>query len=312
MITSAHGDPPAVPPDDPDALPPDAEDNNVVLPEPPAEPAAPPDTEAANASSTAATPGQAHNSVSCGAANRGALSEAATLPRSGPGFTTPEPWWSRGHRHGTDELIGLITRAAALVDKQYPGGILGVADMSKRDGGALAGHRSHQSGRDADLIYYALDPQGQPFTPDEHMAYYSYSGRARYAKAPEFARNISERYFDMARNWALVKALVTDDQAPVEHIFVSDRIRTWLLRYADGAGEPKEIIDRARRLLKRPQDTGGHNDHMHIRVSCTADDEALGRCKNGIARKRGHKKFYSRVRCPVPPRPAIPPVAAKQ
>lgn len=307
MLNSAHADPPNEPAESPvaspDAEPPDARPPDQAL-ESPASPE--PLADAAAASAAPAGPDATRDSVSCGSANRGALSEAAMLPRSGPGFETPGPWWDRGRRYGTDELVSLIIRAAASVDKEHPGAILGVADLSARGGGAIAGHRSHQSGRDADLIYYALDPQGQPFRPDEHMAYYSYSGRARYAQAPTYARNIPERYFDMARNWALVKALMTDAHAPVEHIFVSDRVRKWLLRYADSAGEPEEIIDRARRLLKRPQSTGGHNDHMHIRISCTADDMARGRCKNSIARKRGRKKFYSRVRCPATPVAATP------
>lgn len=252
----------------------------------------------------------ARNSISCGSANRGALREAAEVPQTGHGFVIPDPWWSRGYRYGTDELVGLIKRAAAAVDLQHPGSTLGVADLSRSEGGALPGHRSHQSGRDADLIFYAMDPAGQPFHPDEHMPYFTYTGRAHYAKAPHWARGIPERYFDLARNWALVKALMNDREAQVEHIFVSRRIRRWLLDYAERIGEPEYLVKRAAVLLRRPP-LGGHNDHMHIRVACPADDAALGRCKNGIVRKPGRRKFYSRVRCPATPAPThSPPQAA--
>ena len=243
---------------------------------------------------------QLRDSLSCGSANRGALYLAAELARFGRGYTIPEPWWSRDRRFGTDELVDVIKRAAASVADTHPGATLGVADLSRAQGGAISGHRSHQSGRDADLIFYALDAQGQPFQPDNHMAFYSRSGRAYYAKAPKYDRTITERYFDLPRNWALVKALMTDDRARVEHMFVSSRIRRWLLRYAETIEEDPALIKRASRILKRPTSTGGHNDHMHIRVSCTEDDISQGRCKNSV--ERGRRKFYSRVRCPTRPK----------
>lgn len=278
---------------------------------PPAQPAPAKDqpvSAEAGASEPASTVDLYRNSISCGSANRGSLRSAAELPRQGQGFEIPEPWWSRDRRFGTDELVDVIKRTAAHVAEKHPGAVLGVADLSQERGGAISSHRSHQSGRDADLIFYALDAQGQPFRPDNHMAYYSRSGRAHYAKAPKYARPITERFFDLPRNWALVKALMTDERVTVEHMFVSRRIRRWLLRYAEKSGEDPELVKRASRILKRPASTGGHNDHMHIRVSCTSDDQALGRCKNRIA--RGRRKFYSRIRCPA--KPPTPDPAAKK
>lgn len=262
-------------------------------------PGAVPRASQAEQASPASQADQVQRSISCGAANRGSLHGPAEMPRQGAGFEIPEPWWSRGHHYGTDELVGLIVRAAAVVEATHPGARLGVADLSGQSGGALPGHRSHQSGRDADIIFYALDPQGNPFRPDEHMAYYTHTGRAYYAKAPRWARGIPERYFDLARNWALVKAMISDHEAQVEHIFVSSRVRRWLLDYARQAGEPEELVRRASSILKRATATGGHNDHMHVRIACSADDMALGRCRNGNAQKRGRRKFYSHVRCPI-------------
>ena len=241
------------------------------------------------------------DSVSCGAANRGSLSDAAELPQQGPGFQIPEPWWSRGYRYGTAELVGLIMRASAKVEAQYPGAILGVADLSKATGGALPRHRSHQSGRDVDIIFYALDPSGNPMAPDQHMAYFTSSGKAHYAKAPHWSKEIPERYFDLARNWALVKALITDDKATVQTIIVSSRIRRWLLQYARTIDESEELVAQAARILHRA-DGRTHNDHMHLRIACSEDDIAKGRCRDSIAARRpGKRKYYSRIRCPAPP-----------
>lgn len=240
-------------------------------------------------------------SVSCGATNRGALHGARALARAGVGYRIPDPWWSRGNRYGTEELVGLIERAAATVAARLPGGVLGVADLSRDGGGPIPGHRSHQAGRDVDIIFYALDPDGQPFPPDPHMPFYAASGRARYAHAPVFTRDIAERYFDLARNWELIKVLVTDAQVEVERIFVSHRIRRWLLDYARHIGEPEDLVRRAAVVLKRPSNAEAHNDHMHVRVACSEDDMAHGRCRNASApRPRRSRRWYSRIKCPRP------------
>ena len=237
-------------------------------------------------------------SLSCGSANRGALGNAAELPQQGPGFTTPEPWWSRGHRYGTNELIALLMRATAATATAFPGSMLGIADLSKESGGALPGHRSHQSGRDADLIFYTLDASGQPLTPDQYMGYFTNSGRAYYAKAPSWNRHIPERYFDLARNWALIKTLITDRDTVVQNIFVSRRIRRWLLDYARAIGEPDDLMMLAGTVLHAVDHS--HNDHMHIRIACSANDIAEGRCNDELApRRRGRRKYHRRVDCPV-------------
>ena len=240
------------------------------------------------------------DSVSCGAANRGALADAAELPETGEGYVVPEPWRGRDVRYGTQELVDLIQRAAKFVDASHPGAILGVADMSKKTGGACPGHQSHQSGRDADLLYYSTDDQGAPFEPDEHMPYYTSKGYAYYARKPVWTRDIPKRHFDVERNWTLVKALMGDPSVEIERIFVSDRIERWIIKYAKEIGEEEELVHRARVLLKRPRDSEPHNDHMHIRVKCSEQDVKQGRCAANFRRRRDGK-WRSRVRCPKAP-----------
>jgi penicillin-insensitive murein endopeptidase len=236
-------------------------------------------------------------SVSCGAVNRGALHGALALPQRGPHHVVPEPWASRNHHHGTAELVGLLQRAAATVDRAHPGGVLGVADLSAAFGGHLRGHRSHQSGRDADILYYARDAAGAPFVPDAHMPVYTGSGLAYYAYSPAWKVGIARRYFDTARNWAFVKALLTDPQVKVERIFVGARIEYWLVRHALRAGEPRALVMRARAVMQQPPGVGGHNDHMHLRVACTPDDVAAGRCQAPV-RGRARMKRWT-APCPA-------------
>lgn len=259
-------------------------------------------------SSSAAAESIEPGSVSCGAANRGALAAAHAIPDSGDGFVAPEPWRARGLRFATDELVGVIERAAGRVTRDYPGSVLGVADLSAERGGAVARHASHQSGRDADLIYYAIDRNGDPFPPDRFMAYYGADGRSISAESPEPADRIDERFFDLQRNWAVIAALVSDPDVRVYRIFVSTRVRSWLLAYAQAARVPPELVGRVRAVLSTARDTGTHQDHMHLRIACSAADVAQGRCSDEAAarprRRRGRRgrapkphKWYAHVRC---------------
>ncbi len=218
-----------------------------------------------------------NRTTSCGAANRGKLSNGVRLPHKGVGYVIPKIWRKRNYRYGTREMINMITRAARRVAQRYPGAMLGVADISKKNGGTLYNHRSHQSGRDVDLHYYAVDRKNRPFFPDKFMPYYMYNGRAVYAKMPGYVR-IKERFFDLKRNWAFVKEILSDPTVTVTHIFASYQIKKWLLKYAKQQRENAALISRATKVIMQPSDSKNHNDHMHVRISCTAHDVRTGRC----------------------------------
>lgn len=234
------------------------------------------------------------DSVSCGCVNRGGLAAAATLEPEGPGYVIPEPWRARGLRYGTQELVGLIRRAAAAVAREHPGARLGVADLSLRRGGAARHHRSHQSGRDVDLLYYAVDASDQPVAPGGCMPSYGPDRRASRCASPE-RREVAPRRFDVARNWALVRAMLTDEHVRVRVIFMSLGVRRWLLEHAASLGEPRALIRRAEGILLRPPGPRAHTDHMHVRIACTLDDRRRGRCRTDPD-PRG--RWFGRLRCP--------------
>lgn len=238
------------------------------------------------------------HSLSCGAPNRGRLAHGIKMPASGEGFVVPARWRKRNHLYGTQELVSLIERAARKVVRKYPGSLLGVSDLSQKGGGTLYNHASHQSGRDADLHYYAMDRQHRPFRPDDNMPYYMYSGRSVWARA---TGRIPERFFDLKRNWAFVKVLLADRTATVTHIFMSWRIREWLLKYAKAQGEPSSLIKRAAKIIKPQRE---HNDHMHVRIACPSHGLHLGRCRQENwpvprrARKKKHVRLHYWLPCP--------------
>jgi penicillin-insensitive murein DD-endopeptidase len=238
-------------------------------------------------------------SISCGSTNRGSLSAPARLDPEGDAWFKPAAWEKRGLHFGTDELVGVIQRAARKVAAQYPGSTLGVADLSKVAGGAAVGHASHQSGRDADILFYAIDKAGNYVFPDSAMPMYEANGRATSAEAPVNKPKIRQRWFDLRRNWALVRALIEDRNANVVAIFVAGGIEKWLLDYARAIGESPRVIERAQFILVSPKGTRAHRDHMHIRVACAPDDVAAGRCSDDNAPRLGRgRRYTAAVTCP--------------
>ena len=233
-------------------------------------------------------------SVSCGAANHGALVGGVALPAAGLGFVTPTRWRRRGMRYGTIEMVRLIERAAAQVARLRPGSVLAVADLSAPGGGRLPHHQSHQSGRDADLVYYAVGRKGRPFPPDDHMAYYGATGRATHALGLGSNRPIRERFFDVARNWDLVAALVADPVARVTHIYVSRQVRRWLVHYGQSVGAPAMLLMRIEQILDISKGPA-HNDHMHVRIACSEDDVAAGSCTD--QRDPRPRRLLRAIRC---------------
>ena len=206
-------------------------------------------------------------SISIGKTNRGYLIDAARIPDDGAGWTTREVWIARKNRYGTDELIDLIEATGKRMHKRFSDVKLVVADLSSRSGGgSFAFHRSHQSGRDADLLYYMRDKDGNPFEPD---AMHVFDRRGR-------ARDGSGITIDVPRTWQLVKDLVTAPEATVQFIFMYEPITQLLIDHAKQAGEPEWIIVKVRRALRQPGDSARHDDHLHVRVYCAPTDREYG------------------------------------
>lgn len=206
-------------------------------------------------------------SVSIGTASRGYLLDGVRLPDRGDGFVTREIWRQRNNRFGTDELVDLITGVGRRMRAQVRDAKLVVADLSGQGGGERnAFHRSHQTGRDVDLLYYMRDAKGAPFEPDAMHVF----NRALHAV------DGSGLTVDVPRTWLLVKEIVTAPEAPVQWIFMYEPIAQRLLEYAAQIGEPELIVARARKTLKQPGDSARHDDHLHVRVYCSSSDRNYG------------------------------------
>jgi len=206
-------------------------------------------------------------SLSVGKPSHGYLIEGVRLPDRGAGYVTREVWRARGNRFGTDELVDLVTAVARRMRGHVRDVSLVVADLSGKGGGERAQfHRSHQSGRDVDLLYYMRDAAGQPFEPDAMHVF----------NAAALAADGTGVTVDVPRTWALVKELITAPEATVQWVFMYEPIARRLLEHAAQLGEPAELVARARKALKQPGDSARHDDHLHVRVYCSTADKAYG------------------------------------
>ena len=198
------------------------------------------------------------------------------IPERGPGFVRARP--GEETAYGVPALVALLERAAATVAREFPGTPpIHVGDLSRPFGGRHERHHSHRSGRDADVIYYATDEVGRPVVGGGFLAYDRY-GDARDAREGEAPAPLT--FLDEARTWAFFRVLLAEDDTPVEWIFCSTGVKSRLLAYAVAHETSPAVLLRAAYVLHQPLDGRPHDDHFHVRMSCTRDERALG-CRDG-------------------------------
>jgi len=161
-------------------------------------------------------------------------------------------------RWGLDSLVGLIDHAARVVRHQFPDAVLSVGHLSRRGGGDIDRHASHESGRDADLGFYIRSQTGHPLYSD-HMVAFRGDGTAPSWPGAQF---------DDARNWALVASIAEDARVKVTYLFVAAPLRARLLAYAAHVGAPLAVRNKAAELMVQPRGSLPHDDHFHVRIAC--------------------------------------------
>jgi penicillin-insensitive murein endopeptidase len=236
-------------------------------------------------------------SISYGPSNRGKLMSPVRLPRSGEGYVIPPRWAARGLNWGTEEMVALITHTGRRLSTERPDAMLGVADLSPARGGPSAWHRSHQTGRDADLLFFVKDEQGKPVHLDR-MVHFDADGTA-HLPGEHGDKTV---HFDVAQNWLLVRALMENPVAEVQYIFVFEPLRQLLLDHARTLGEPDELILQAGFVLHQPGDSAPHDDHFHVRIYCSLADRMAGCHDRGALRwtKKDYKYGPRRIQTMTP------------
>ncbi len=198
--------------------------------------------------------------LSIGAPNQGKLSGGMRLrPTKHMQIKPNARTW------GTPELVKMIKRAASLVARKHRGSKLFVGDMSARRGGPIEGHNSHQSGRDVDIAFFVANSKGDAVHPKRFVAFDA-SGQAR---------DLTWARFDEARNWTLVEALLSDEQANVRYLFISNALKARLLSYAAKKKVSADIIAKAASAMVSPAGADVHDDHFHVRIACPVSSQSV-------------------------------------
>jgi len=191
-------------------------------------------------------------SESIGQPSRGTLAHAERLPPD-PGYAIREP----SRAYGTLETTTWLSEGVDAVREEFSNAPrIAVHDLSARSGGRLRGHRSHQSGRDADLSYYqrACGNMPCPF------------------------RRLDPAQLDLARQWALLQHWLEHDE--VEYVFIDYGLQRGLYDYARAQGATRAQLERWFQYPRgRSHPLGiirhfhGHRDHLHVRFVCPDTDE---------------------------------------
>ncbi len=195
-------------------------------------------------------PGRDGESVSYGRASNGKLYNGVAL-KSWHGIDTRNV----ATAYGTKRVVQMLMAAAADVQARWPDTPdLVVGHLSYKQGGYMSPHKSHQSGRDADISFY-------------------YRGNVQL---PKFFP-MTESSFDAKKNWHFYKTLI--DTGEVEYIFISYYLQEMLYEYARSIGYSKEALEK---YLQYPRPkhqpvgvirhSAGHDDHIHIRFTCGPKD----------------------------------------
>lgn len=215
-------------------------------------------------------------STSVGGPNDGRIEGAVAIPERGPGFIHNSRRPNEGARYGTVEMVQALVRAAAEVDRTLPGSPLYINDLGLQNGGDIPHHGSHETGRDVDVLFYMRDRRGNPI-PSKAVPL-DPQGRGWDFGDLDDPRDDVRMRIDVPRTWRFVRALLEDERAHVQRIFVVEHIRTLLLTHAEQVRAPQRVRDRFADATCQPGTP--HDDHLHIRFFCTAED-IRGGCLDG-------------------------------
>jgi LysM repeat protein/murein endopeptidase len=190
-------------------------------------------------------------SLSRGRCDRGELVHGITIPehRAYVVRDSERAWVTR-------KVADVLTRSFDHLLRQHPSAPrIQIRDASRRDGGRLHRHHSHQSGRDVDIAYY----------------------QRRCGESVCNRRRTRPEHLDAALEWTLIESWLRSGE--VEYIFVDHALQAPLYEAARAAGATREELStwfqwprgrdvRVGVIRHVPQ----HADHLHVRFACAADD----------------------------------------
>lgn len=186
-------------------------------------------------------------SIPVGGYSKGCIAGAVQLATDGPGWQAMR--LSRDRRWGSTELVKYIEALAQSVQQDGWRGLL-IGDMGQARGGPMkSGHASHQSGLDVDLW---LEPM-----PASTFSAKDRENHSATSVLKKGTRNVDPKRFGEAERLMIYRAA----QLPgVARIFVAPGIKRSLcsVKWRDPG------------FLNKIRPWYGHDDHIHVRLSCPA------------------------------------------
>lgn len=155
----------------------------------------------------------------------------------------------RPHRSfGTRSTVQLLYKVLNAYRRKYKGPTLVVGDLSKKGGGKISGHVSHQTGMDVDLGFVHTKKAG---------------------KLKDFIR-VRDNNLDVKRTWGLVHEFLKTNQ--IRYMFIDYDVQKELYEYARKHGVSKNKLSQwfqyprsKRRAYGIVRHWKNHDDHIHVR-----------------------------------------------
>lgn len=189
-----------------------------------------------------------------GAYAGGCLQGGVALPQSGPGYEVMRPTRRRFFAH--PEMIAFVRRFALAARRERLGPVV-VGDLSQARGGPTpSGHRSHQTGLDADIGY--APPPGM------RAGRMKKKDREQLSAVVVVDTKTSTMTSDWTPNVARLIGLAAADPA-VDRVFVNPAVKRALCApTTNQAPSP---------WLSRVRPWWAHHDHFHVRLRCPPGDD---------------------------------------
>ena len=180
-----------------------------------------------------------------GKTNNGCILGAKALPLQGEGYFVVH--LERHRYYGHPLLIQTLQELAKQAQQQQIG-VLQIGDLGQARGGALPfGHRSHQSGLDAD-IWFNLNPESYANANKQR------SNIKQFSMLKSNGKGVNARWADKHRKLLELAANMPE----VDRIFVNPHIKRDLC----------ETVTENRQWLRKIRPWYHHDKHFHIRLRC--------------------------------------------
>ena len=170
--------------------------------------------------------------------HRSWLKEGVQLSE-GEGYNIRRPDNAWGTKLAVD---GIVAAIAKYQEREPEAMLVQVGDISRKNGGPLREHMSHQEGRDVDIGVVWTEPGDEEDT----------------------------KHLDIARTWSLVRSFAEADGVQV--IFIDYKLQKRLYEHALSIGMNEVWLDQLFQYPKKDEDAilyhwPGHSRHFHVRFT---------------------------------------------